>query len=430
MKREAELLLHNIGQLVTLASNEPGPRRGESLEKLGIVSGGAIACADGKIVAVGREEDVLSAVDLARGGIDVDANGSLVMPGFVDCHTHTVFADYRVEEYEWRVLGTSYEEIAARGGGIAKSVLDLRSMSEEELFARSSRRVEGCIAYGTTTLEIKSGYGLDLKNELKQLRVIKALAGEYPLLIVPTFLGAHSVPPEYRGRKDEYIDLIVNEMIPAVVENGLAEFIDVFSEKGVFEVHEAERILRAGLAAGLKVRLHADEIHDTGSAELAVEVGAVSADHLTKINDSGMRKLAASDVIAVLLPGTSFGLPSLDFARARRMIESGVAIAIASDFNPGSSPSESMPMMLAIACSHMGMSPAEAITASTYNAACVLGREDVVGSLEPGKRADFIVLDAGDFREIPYRFGINPVRRVFIAGREWRARNSSEAQSW
>jgi imidazolonepropionase len=271
-------------------------------------------------------------------------------------------------------------------------------MSEERLLAVSEQRVRGCISYGTTTLEIKSGYGLDLEHELKQLRVIRALQERFPIVIVPTFLGAHSVPPEYAGKKEEYMARVIDEMIPAVVAEGLAEFIDVFSEKGVFETAEAERILRAGREAGLTARIHADELYDTGSAEMAVRVGAASADHLTKMNEKGMGLMARSSVIAVLLPGTSFGLPSLSFADARGMVDSGVAIAIASDFNPGSSTSESLPMMMSIACSHMHLSPAEAITAATYNAACALHRESQVGSLEPGKRADFLLLNAEDYR--------------------------------
>jgi imidazolonepropionase len=241
-----------------------------------------------------------------------------------------------------------------------------------------------------------------------------------PVEIVPTFLGAHSVPPEYAGRREEFVDLVINGMIPSISSEKLAEFIDVFSEKGVFEIEEAERILRAGIKAGLKPRLHADELYDTSSAELAVRIGAVSADHLTKISERGMRLMADSPVIAVLLPGTSFGLPSLSFAKAREMIEKGMAPAIATDFNPGSSPSESMPMMISIACSHMGMMPAEAIAASTYNAAFAVSRENKVGSLEAGKRADFLILDADDYRAVPYRFGVNLVREVFIAGRNWR----------
>jgi imidazolonepropionase len=280
-------------------------------------------------------------------------------------------------------------------------------------------RVQGCIRRGSTTIEIKSGYGLDLENELKQLRVIRRIADAVPVVIVPTFLGAHSVPPEYASNRREYLRIVIEQMIPAVAAEGLAEFIDVFSEIGVFTTDEAERILRAGIQAGLRARVHADELNDTGSAEMAVRVGAASADHIKKISPRGIERMADSSVIGVLLPGTSFGLPSLQLAPARKMVEGGMAIAIASDFNPGSSPSESMPMMISIACSHMGLSPAEAIAAATYNAAFAIGREGEVGSLEHGKRADFLVLNCEDYREIPYRFGINPVHRVFIQGKEW-----------
>lgn len=353
------------------------------------------------------------------GCVEINAGSAVVLPGFVDSHTHTVFAAYRLDEYEKRIKGVPYAEIAKAGGGIAKSVSDVREMDEPTLYAVSAGRLENCISYGSTTIEIKSGYGLDLENELKQLKVIAELSEASDALIVPTFLGAHAVPHEFRDRREEYIELVIEEMIPAVTSQGLAEFIDVFSEVGVFSLTEAERILRAGIEAGLRARVHADELYDTSSAELAVRIGAVSADHLTKISPRGMSLMADSPVIGVLLPGTSFGLPSLEFAPAREMIENGMAVAIASDFNPGSSPGESMPMMIAIACSHMRLTAAEAIAASTYNASFVVGREDEVGSLERGKRADFVILDCEDYREIPYRFGVNPVRRVFMKGKEW-----------
>lgn len=429
MKREADLVVLNCKQLLTLSSQQSGPRRGPACAELGIIDDGAMAAYRGTLVAVGTRQEVEHAVDPLPDCEQVDAGGRVVTPGFVDCHTHTVFAKFRVDEYEWRIAGTPYEDIAKRGGGIAKSVADLREMSEERLCAVSRERVRGCVAYGTTTLEIKSGYGLDLENELKQLRVIKTLKDELPLTIVPTFLGAHSVPPEFAGRREEYIELVINEMIPAVASGNLAEYIDVFSEKGVFETAEAERILRAGRAAGLRARLHADELYDTGSAEMAVRVGAASADHLTRMNDKGMGLMAQSPVIAVLLPGTSFGLPSLSFANARQMVDRGVAVAIASDFNPGSSPGESLPMMMSIACSHMRLSPAEAMTAVTYNAACALDRQEQVGSLEPGKRADFLLMAAEDYREIPYRFGINPVERVYVLGRRWGSGSDTGATS-
>jgi imidazolonepropionase len=416
LKRDADLLVVNPRQLLTLASESGEPRVGPGLSDIGIVEDGALAALGGKIVAVGKREAVEASVEPTPDCEVVDAGRAVVMPGFVDCHTHTVFAKFRLDEYEWRVGGTPYAVIAERGGGIARSVADVHEMDEETLFAVSERRLAGCIRYGTTTIEIKSGYGLDLKNEMKMLRVIRRLAENSPMTIVATFLGAHSLPKAYADKREEFIELVIQKMIPAVADEGLAEYNDVFSETGVFTVVEAERILRAGQRAGLKARLHADELDDTGSAELAARIGAVSADHLTRINTQGMARMAEAGVFAVLLPGTSFGLPSLHFAPAREMIEAGMRVAMASDFNPGSSTSESIPMMMAIACSHLRMSPAEAVSAATYNPAFVVGREREVGSLEVGKRADFLVLDCEDYREIPNRFGINPVRRVYIGG--------------
>jgi imidazolonepropionase len=386
------------------------------LGDLAIVENGAFAAYDGKIVAVGANDEIKQFVATTQDCEYVNAEGAVVMPGFVDCHTHTVFAKYRLDEYEWRVAGTPYAVVAERGGGIAKSVADVHEMDAESLFAVSERRLMGCMRYGTTTIEIKSGYGLDLENELKMLRVIRRLSENSPMTIVATLLGAHSLPKAYADKREEFIEIVIEEMIPAVAAAGLAEYNDVFSETGVFTTEEAERILRAGQGAGLKARLHADELDDTGSAELAARIGAVSADHLTKINPRGMARMVDSGVFAVLLPGTSFGLPTLHFAPAREMIEAGMRVALASDFNPGSSTSESIPIMIAIACSHMHMSPAEAIAAATYNPAFVVGREREVGSLQVGKRADFIVLNCEDYREIPNRFGVNPVDKVYIRG--------------
>ena len=416
----ADLIVTGCGQLLTLAAPGGRPRTGAGLRDLAIVADAALAAGNGRVLAVGPREAVLRAVTPNPGCVEIDAGGAVVTPGFVDCHTHTVFARYRLDEYEWRVAGTPYAEIAARGGGIAKSVAHLRETSEEALFAVSARRLESAIRHGTTTIEIKSGYGLDLEHEMKQLRVIRRLASAYPVTIVATFLGAHAVPPEYLSRREEYVERVIREMIPAVAQQGLAEFNDAFCEVGAFSREETERILRSGARAGLKARIHADELTDTGAAALAADIGAVSADHLKKISDTGIDRMATAGVFGVLLPGTSFGLPSLEFAPARRMIERGMRLAVATDFNPGSSTSESMPMMIAIACSHMRLSPAEAIAMATSNPAFVLGREREVGSLEPGKRADFLVLRCEDYREVANHFGVNPVDRVFVGGREWK----------
>jgi imidazolonepropionase len=415
----ADLVVTGCGQLVTMAKPECTPRVGAELRELALQENGAFAAAGGRLVAVGPREQILSQVEPTPDARHLDAGGAVVMPGFVDCHTHAVFAEYRLDEYEWRVAGTPYAEIAARGGGIAKSVEHVRRIAEDELFIRTRRRVHSAVRYGTTTIEIKSGYGLSLEHEMKQLRVVRRLRDELPIGVVATFLGAHAIPPEAASDREGYVQAVINEMIPHVAAQGLAEFNDVFCEVGAFSREETERILRSGQRAGLKARIHADELTDTGAAELAASLGAVSADHLKKTNDKGIDRMAKAGVFGVLLPGTSFGLPSLDFAPARKMVDAGMRLAIASDFNPGSSTSESMPMMTSIACSHMRLSPAEALAMATYNPAFVLGREGEVGSLEVGKRADFLVLDCQDYREVANHFGINPVVRVFVAGREW-----------
>ncbi len=417
----ADLLVTGCGQLVTLAKRDGKPRLGAELRDVGEVSNGAFAVANGRLLAVGSRDEVLATAGTSAQTREIDVSGAVVVPGFVDCHTHAVFAEYRLDEYEWRVAGTPYAEIAARGGGIAKSVEHLRSTPEGVLLELTRKRLLSAIHHGTTTIEIKSGYGLSLEHELKQLRVVRTLRDELPIVVVPTFLGAHAIPPEKAADRAGYVDAVIHDMIPAVVAEGLAEFNDVFCEVGAFSREETERILRSGQRAGLKARIHADELTDTGGAELAATLGAVSADHLKKTNDKGIDRMAKAGVFGVLLPGTSFGLPSLDFAPARRMVDAGMRLAIASDFNPGSSTSESMPMMVSIACSHMRLSPAEALSMATYNPAFVLGREGDVGSLEVGKRADFLVLDCHDFREVANHFGVNPVARVFVAGREWNA---------
>ncbi len=415
----ADLVVTGCGQLVTLAKPDRTPRVRDALKDLAIVTDGALAVAGGRLISVGTRAHVLATTRVSAQTREVDAGGAVVMPGFVDCHTHAAFADYRLDEYEWRVSGTPYAEIAARGGGIAKSVEHVRNTPQGVLLERTRRRIHSAISYGTTTIEVKSGYGLDLENELKQLRVVAALRKELPIEIVPTFLGGHAIPKEMATDREGYVQALIHDMIPRVAADGLAEFNDVFCEVGAFSREETERILRSGQRAGLKARIHADELTDTGGAELAASLGAVSADHLKKTNDKGIDRMEKAGVFGVLLPGTSFGLPSLDFAPARKMVDAGMRLAVASDFNPGSSTSESMPMMVSIACSHMRLSPAEALSMATYNPAFVLGCEGEVGSLEVGKRADFLVLDAHDYREVANHFGVNPVARVFVAGREW-----------
>jgi imidazolonepropionase len=410
-----DLLLYGAGQLVTCSGSKKGPKRGKSLSDPGLVPDGALAIAQGKIRSVGARADVERSIGRARIVKSIDAGGRVVMPGWVDPHTHSVFSRYRVDEYEARIRGEGYLEIERRGGGIRRTVREVREMDEERLFEVSRRRLAKMMECGSTTIEIKSGYGLDTEAELKMLRVIRRLAREMPLEIVATFMGAHQKPAESESAKP-YVDVVIEEMIPAVEREKLAEFIDVFCEEGVFDLDDTERILEAGRKAGLALRVHADEISPMGGAELAVRMGAVSAEHLTKISSAGVEALAASDTIAVLLPGTTFALGSREFAPARRLIEAGAAVALATDFNPGSAPSCSMPLVVAIACSQMRMTPAEAINAATINAAHAVRRGSLTGSLEAGKRADLVVYDVGDYREIPSRAGANHAVSVCRAG--------------
>lgn len=415
MPGTVDLLLRGAGQLITCRNTGGGPKRGASLSDHGLVQNGAIAVAGGKILTVGTDEEVTARIGGAAVSEVFDAEGRVVMPGWVDPHTHAVFSNYRADEYEARIRGDSYLEIERRGGGIKRTVQGVREMEEGALFEISKRRILQMIGQGTTTIEIKSGYGLDLTNELKMLRVISRLDAELPLDVVATFMGAHQVPPEF-GNSADYVMVVIEEMLPAVVEQELARFIDVFCEEGVFGLEETRAILEAGRRAGLGLKVHADEITSMGGAELAVEMDAVSAEHLVVISPQGIRRLAGSGTIAVLLPGTTFGLGSRRFAPARELIEAGAAVALATDFNPGSAPSSSMPLTVAIACSQMGLTPAEAINAATCNAAFALGMGGSVGSIEAGKKADIVVYDVEDYREVPSRAGFNHAVSVFKEG--------------
>ena len=334
------------------------------------------------------------------------------MPGFVDAHTHPVFAGNRADEFEKRSEGATYQEIAAAGGGIRSTVRRTRAASEDELLAAASRYSEWFLRNGTTTIEAKSGYGLSLDDELKLLRVISTLG---PIRTVPTFLGAHEVPDEYRGRRAEYVALVIEEMLPRAA--ALAKYCDVFCEPRVFPIEDARRVLEAARRLGLGLRMHTDQLEDSGGALLAAELGAATADHLEHTGASGIAALQESGVQPVLLPGAVYALGSRRYPEARAMIDAGLAIVLATDFNPGSSPTPSMPMILSLAATQMKMTPAESITASTINAAYSLGLGAEIGSLEPGKRADFVIHDCSDFREIPYFFGIEPARAVYIDGR-------------
>lgn len=406
MPKVIDLLLRSSGQMVTCRGSGEGPKRKKDLSDPGLIVDAAIAVSKGKIFAAGPRDEIDREIERLSVSRVIDVGGRVMLPGWVDPHTHAVFSGYRADEYEARIRGESYLEIEKRGGGIKRTVREVREIKEERLFELSRVRLLGMLEQGTTTVEIKSGYGLDFENELKMLRVIGRLGRETPLDVVATFMGAHQRPPEDAGG-DTYKRMVIDEMIPVVAKKKLAEFIDVFCEEGVFDLAETREILEAAKRSGLELKLHADEITAMGGAELAVEMGAVSAEHLVRISPSGIGKLAGSETMAILLPGTTFGLGSSDYAPARELIDSGAAVALATDFNPGSAPSCSMPLSVAIACSQMGMTPAEAINAATINASFAIRRGAAVGSIEVGKKADIVVYDVEDYREIPSRAGTN-----------------------
>lgn len=409
------LAVINCSQLVTLASSRKGARAGAAMRELAIIEDGAMLVRDGRIERTGARGEIAALITAETEVID--AGGRVVLPGFVDAHAHPVFAGTRVDEYEQRALGATYQEIAARGGGIRSTVRRTRAASLEELVEAAKRYTQWLLRGGTTTVEAKSGYGLTVADELKMLRAIKRLNDETPLRYVPTFLGAHDIPEEYRERREDYVALIIEEMLPRVAEEKLAEYADVFCEERVFTVEESRRILTAAQKHGLGVRLHADQLSLSGGAQLAAELQATTADHLEHTDADGIAALKAANVQPVLLPGSVYALGSTRYPPAREMIDAGLAVVLATDFNPGSSPTPSMPMVLSLASTQMKMTPAESLTAATINAAYSLNRGDLVGSLEPGKRADFVIHDCADYREVAYFFGIEHARAVYSGGR-------------
>lgn len=409
------LAVINCAQLVTLRG-VARPRVGPQMRELSIVKDGAMLVrSDGWIERVGERREIESLID-ERCEV-VDAGGRVVLPGFVDAHAHPVFAGTRVNEYEQRASGMSYQEIAISGGGIRATVRATRAASEDELVATGARRAQWFLRTGTTTVEAKSGYGLTVEDELKILRAIRRLPEATPLQYVPTFLGAHEVPDEYRGRRDEYTKLVINEMLPRIVAEKLAEFCDVFCEEHVFTPDDAQRILTAAHNSGLGLRLHADQLSLSGGAQLAAELNAMTADHLEYTDAAGIAALKTAGVQPVLLPGSVYALGSTRYPAAREMIETGLALVLATDFNPGSSPTPSLPMILSLASTHMRMTPAEALTAVTINAAYSLRRGHLIGSLEAGKQADFVIHDCADYRELAYFFGFEHAHTVYIKGR-------------
>jgi imidazolonepropionase len=410
-----DLLVTNIGRLLTMAGPDRA-RRGTEMRELSAVEGAAVAAAGGLVAAAGSERDVVESVETGPETALLDAGGRLVTPGLVDPHTHAVYPATREGEFAMRVEGRSYEEIAESGGGIRSSVRALRRISPEELGARGRATLDRMMEYGTTTVEVKSGYGLSVEAEMKQLGVVAGLAESHPADVVATFLGAHEFPDEWRDNRDGYVELVVQEMIPAVARQRLARFCDVFCEEGVFTVEQSRRVLTSAREHGMRLKLHADELHASGGAELAAELGAVSADHLVCASPEGIAAMAEAGVVAVLLPGTTLSLGKTRFAPAREMIEEGVPVALATDCNPGSSMTESMQIILSLASMMMRMTPEEGLVAATVNAAAAVGMADAVGSLAPGKLCDLVIWDVDDHRAIPYHYGVNLVRTVVKRG--------------
>ncbi|HSF40561.1 MAG TPA: imidazolonepropionase [Thermoanaerobaculia bacterium] len=410
-----DLLIHNLAEVATPEGSTP--RRGDEQRRVRRLRGAEVLCREGRIAFAGPADERQRLFGELPDAERLDGRGGTLIPGFVDPHTHLPWAGTREEEFVARLAGTTYQEIAAAGGGILSTVRATREASEEILVGNVLRRMDQMLAWGTTTAEAKSGYGLSRADELKQLRAIRRASAEHPVDLVPTLLAAHEIPPEYRQDRGRYVDLICEEIVPATAEEGLARFCDVFCERGVFSAEESRRVLEAGVRHGLAPRLHADEFADSGGAELAASLGALSADHLMAVSDAGVEALAGSGVTAVLLPGTSFFLMKEKYAPARRLVEAGVPVALATDCNPGSSHTESMPMVVVLAVLKLGLTIEESLTAATLNSACSLGLGGEAGSIEPGKRADLVLLDAPNLLHLVYHYGINPVAAVVKGGR-------------
>lgn len=408
--------IKHAAQLATIAQNSTGPRIKEEMNELSIIEDGSVWIENGVIQAVGTTTELEAEFkDRAHEADITDATGHLVTPGLVDPHTHIAYGGSREREFEMRLEGATYMDIMNAGGGIHATTRMTREATEDELVEQTKKRLDSFLKHGVTTAEGKSGYGLDLENELKQLRVMKRLQEEHSIDLVPTFMGAHAVPIDYKGREDEFVDLIINEMLPAVAEEKLAVFNDVFCEVGVFTPEQSERILEAGKKYGLTPKIHADEIEPYGGAELAAKVGAISAEHLLKASDAGIKAMADAGTIACLLPATALFLRE-QAAQGRKMIDAGVPVAISTDCNPGSSPTTSMPLVMNLACISMRLTPAEALTAATYNAAYAIQMEHKTGSLEVGKQGDVVLWNIANYQELQYLFGVNHVKTVWKKG--------------
>lgn len=407
-----KILIKNASELVTCSGFKA--KHGSEMSDLHVIKDGAVIVEDGVIKAVGTTEEILNKYKESEYSV-LDAGGKAVLPGFVDSHTHLVFGGYRAEEFSWRLRGDKYMDIMKRGGGIASSVKSTREASKQELMEAGIKRLNSMLSFGVTTVEGKSGYGLDFETEIKQLEVAKELNEVHPVDVVRTFMGAHAVPGEYKGREDEYIDFIIESVLPYVADKKLAEFCDIFCEDNVFSIEQSRRLLSKAKEMGLALKIHADEIVQLGGAELAVELGAVSADHLLQASDEGIKAMAESSVVATLLPCTAFSLKE-SFARGREMIDRGCAVGLATDFNPGSCFTESIPLVFALACIQMNLSIEEAITALTINGAAAVNRAEEIGSIDIGKKADIIILEFPSYKFIPYHVGVSTVEKVIKNG--------------
>ncbi|WP_330386523.1 imidazolonepropionase [Natronincola ferrireducens] len=413
MMKKGSLLIKNAAELVTCRGFQA--KKGKEMSELHIIANGAVVVEEGIIKAVGTTEEILKAYNEENYEV-IDATGKAVLPGFVDSHTHLVFGGYRAEEFSWRLRGDDYMSIMERGGGILSSVKSTKEATKEELFESAKKRLDSMLSFGVTTVEAKSGYGLDYETEIKQLEVAKEVNEHHPVDVVSTFLGAHAVPKEYKGKEDTFIDFFIEKVMPEVVERDLAEFCDIFCEKNVFSVEDSRKLLTKAKEMGFKIKLHADEIVQLGGAELAAELGATSADHLLQASDKGIQAMAEAGVITTLLPGTAFSLKE-DFARARYMIDHNCAVALATDLNPGSCFTESIPLIFALATLYMGMSTEEAITALTINGAAAVDRADTIGSIDVGKKGDIIILEFPSYKFIPYHVGVSTVEKVVKEGK-------------
>jgi imidazolonepropionase len=413
---KADLVIIHANELVTLDSKYGIPRVGEDMKNLAIIQDGAVATSGNSIIFIGTTEELMTEIPSNKKTIIIDASNKLVTPGFIDPHTHIIFDGYRENELEMKLAGMTYIEILESGGGILKTVKATREAPLTRLIKNGRTILNRMMEYGTTTIETKSGYGLNTETEIKSLLAAKELNHKHPIDIVSTFLGAHAVPPEYEGKTDEYVEQIVSEMIPRIAKGELAEFCDVFCEEGIFSTKQTKKILLTAIKYGIKPQIHIDEIVDSNGALLAAELNAVQVGHVLKSNDDGLVALSKSETIATLLPGTPFCLMLKDYAPARKMIEMGIPIALATDLNPNCW-TESMQMIIALACYHMKMSPAEALTAATINAACAIGRQQEIGSLEVGKKADINIFNVPNHNFLPYHFGVNLISKVIKSGK-------------